>query len=82
MPNKIPKANPVSENRLKQSIPIVNNDVTIKFSFEALDYNDYFNLDATCPNWSSDLFNVLSQVSNINIKRVYSGDFTGKKFYS
>lgn len=50
----------------------------IIFSFEPLTYNKYFNLDMTCANWSSELFNVLKEVSCIPKKEIFSGKH--KKF--
>lgn len=35
----------------------------IVFSFESLERTEYFNLDGTCPNWSSDLFEMMKEVS-------------------
>lgn len=35
----------------------------IVFSFEILERTEYFNLDGTCPNWSSDLFKMMKEVS-------------------
>lgn len=48
------------------------------FSFVHLDRNEYFNLDGTCANWPSDLFYMLKQVSQIEVKRINSGQFSGE----
>lgn len=37
----------------------------ISFSFQALDKTEYFNLDVTCANWASNLFETLKVVSTI-----------------
>jgi len=51
----------------------------IRFSFETLEKNDFFNLDNMCENWASDLlFSALKTVSGIEVRRVYNGEFTGK----
>ena len=50
----------------------------IVFSFESIDRNEYFNLDATCENWSNDLFNTMKTVSNIDIKDIYAGKYSTK----
>ena len=49
---KIPKA-----ERAKSAIPVPpkKEGKLLTFSFEALEYNKYFNLDATCERWSVDL---------------------------
>lgn len=57
-------------------IPSVSNKIV--FSFEAIDKNEYFNLDATCENWSNDLFDTMKTVSNIDIKDIYAGKYSAK----
>ena len=63
MKNRIPKQNPPSssEKIIKQT-PI-SKDEKITFSFSALERTKYFNLDVTCQNWSSELFDMLKNVS-------------------
>ena len=51
----------------------------VLFSFEAIDKNEYFNLDGTCQNWSSDLFDTMQKVSYIEIKDIMSGRYSGKQ---
>ena len=34
----------------------------ILFSFEAVEKNEYFNLDGTCQNWAADLFETMKKV--------------------
>lgn len=56
-----------------QSAPQQNNSISrpmlrvsdegITFSFEALEKTEYFNLDCTCQNWSSDLLDMLKNIS-------------------
>lgn len=48
----------------------------ILFSFDLMDKNEFFNLDGTCQNWASDLFDTMKAVSNIPSGRVYSGEFS------
>ncbi len=55
----------------KESIP---KSPGIVFSFEALEFNKYFNLDMTCPNWSSDLFKMLINVSTVPKIRLLQGE--------
>ena len=50
----------------------------IVFSFESIDKNEYFNLDGTCQNWAADLFDTLQKVSNIEVKDIYAGKYSGK----
>jgi hypothetical protein len=41
----------------------------IVFSFEFLDFNEYFNIDCTCPKWSFDLVTMMKDVSSVSQKR-------------
>lgn len=50
----------------------------VLFSFESLERNEYFNLDGTCANWSSDLFDTMQKVSRIPVKEIYAGQYSGK----
>lgn len=62
--SKIPK--PISPQQHENIIrPVFKpTDDTVTFSFAALEKTEYFNLDATCSNWSSELFDMLKDVSN------------------
>lgn len=71
---KAPKNNRIENN--SKTIRSKNNNIV--FSFEALENNEFFNLDATCPSWSSDLFEALKSVSTIDVNEVYAGKYTGK----
>ena len=48
------------------------------FSFEAVEKNEYFNLDGTCQNWAADLFDTMQKVSRIALKDIYAGKYSGK----
>ena len=50
----------------------------IVFSFEAVEQNEFFNLDATCENWSKELFGMMKIVSNIELKDIQSGMYSRK----
>ncbi len=50
----------------------------ILFSFEAVEKNEYFNLDGTCQNWAADLFETMKKVSGIELKDIYAGKYSGK----
>lgn len=43
--------------------PITPKPRGITFSFEMYEKTEYFNLDVTCPSWSSELFDMLKDVS-------------------
>ena len=49
----------------KQEAP---KDEKIVFSFELLEFNEYFNIDCTCSNWSFDLMNMLRSISAVSRK--------------
>ena len=77
MVGKIPKQKAHKKTRI--SPPNVDNLASRKnvvFSFELLKRNKFFNLDATCVNWSNDLFKMLLDVSKIAKKRIESGEFS------
>lgn len=74
--NRIPKANKV--NNLKSSIKRQHLNYTpsaIAFSFEALERTEYFNLDGTCINWVSELFDMLKNISSIKKDELLSGSY-------
>lgn len=61
--SNIPSANKSTKARIKrQNVQPTNNKIL--FSFEILNRTEYFDLDCTCENWSSDLFNMLKDVSS------------------
>ena len=54
---KIPQAKAKKETRITpNNIAIENKHEKVLFSFEAVEKNEYFNLDGTCQNWAADLF--------------------------
>ena len=76
---KIPKQNASKGSR----IPLpkedsINKNNTILFSFESLDKNEFFNLDGTCKNWSSDLFDIMKIVSKISITDIRAGKYSNE----
>lgn len=44
-------------------------------SFGALEYNDYFNLDGTCANWSKALFDLLKRMASITYGEALNGTY-------
>ncbi len=74
---KIPVAQGLasSPQRIRQNVELKNNE-NIVFSFNAIEKNEYFNLDSTCQNWAQDLFDTMKIVSNISIREVYSGMYS------
>lgn len=60
------------------SIPHKGHSDGILFSFASLERNEYFNLDGTCQNWASDLFNTMQLASQIDVRDVYAGRYSGK----
>ena len=49
----------------------------MSFSFEKVELNKYFNIDATCPSWPKDLFDTLQKASTISLKDIYDGKYSG-----
>lgn len=76
---KIPKASAINKSRIEPNniVERVENKKVL-FSFEAVDKNEYFNLDGTCQNWAADLFDTMKKVSGIELKDIYAGKYSGK----
>lgn len=64
MKRKIPKPLPPQTQRKILKPAFVASDDKITFSFAALEKTEHFNIDVTCPRWSSELFDMLKNVSN------------------
>lgn len=76
---KIPQAKAKKETRITpNNIGIENKHEKVLFSFEAVEKNEYFNLDGTCQNWAADLFDTMQKVSGIELKDIYAGKYSGK----
>lgn len=74
----IPKAQANKSNRIPSPKQVYNPaDQNVVFSFKAIEKNEYFNLDSTCPNWASELFETMKIVSDIKLKSIYAGDYSG-----
>lgn len=73
---RIPRANKTDKSVIpnaKRTFVTAENGLT--FSFEALEKTEYFNLDGTCPNWSSDLFDMMKDVSKHTELDLITGRF-------
>lgn len=71
--NKVPKQNRIPAKEQIVRPGFISEEDTVKFSFSALERTKYFNLDSTCPNWSSELFDMLKNVSNCTKVDLISG---------
>lgn len=78
--SKIPKITPSHSTNLiaPNNLKLEDSSRYILFSFNSIDRNEYFNLDGTCQNWASDLFETLQIVSNIEEKDVRAGVYSGR----
>lgn len=75
MSKRIPKAQKEKSTSLIAP-PIVKPDSeNIVFSFDTLERTQYFNLDGTCANWSSDLFEMMKNISSITKQELLSGKY-------
>jgi len=54
---------------IKQS----RNEDNVVFSFELLDFNEYFNIDCNCPKWFLDLMEMLRSISAVT-RRTFKTD--------
>lgn len=77
---KIPKAKKVTNEKSKipKQSPLRHKSDGLKFSFEALDKTEYFNLDGTCPNWAADLFSMLKDLSGHSVTDLVGGGYQRK----
>lgn len=67
-------------NNIQDRIPtpltqIFANGDNIVFSFKSLVKNEYFNIDITCERWSSELIEMLKNVSVLNKAQLFSGKY-------
>ena len=69
----IPTQQKKSENRIPKENIATNQGIV--FSFKALEFNKYFNLDMTCPNWSLDLFKMLISISSVSKRALIQGEY-------
>lgn len=74
MNNRIPKPKKIDNSIIKRQ-HFNYTPSAIAFSFEALEQTEYFNLDGTCINWSSELFNMMKHVSSIKKEDLLSGAY-------
>lgn len=72
----VPKARDSQTQLISKQNPLEKSKIV--FSFRLVDKNQYFNLDATCENWSKDLFDTLQVVSDLTENDIYSSRFSGK----
>ena len=73
MNNKIPKAQKRKGNSPIAQATVKAEPEKLSFSFESLERTEFFNLDGTCANWSSDLFDMLKAVSCLTKQELLSG---------
>ncbi|HHX14344.1 MAG TPA: hypothetical protein GX726_05265 [Clostridiales bacterium] len=63
MGSRIPKPKSTSQNRVIGPY-FISTKENVSFSFAAIERTEYFNLDGTCENWASELFEMLKNASN------------------
>lgn len=73
---RIPKAKKATISKKEVKKPIFHyTPSAISFSFETMERTEYFNLDGTCINWSSELFDMLKEISKLKKSELLSGDY-------
>ena len=72
---QIPKANRPSERESIAKPVFVSSEDKVTFSFSALEKTKHFNLDVTCPNWPSELFDMLKNVSSVSKNDLILGKY-------
>lgn len=73
---------PQSKGPKHTLIPKINREFpsdSVVFSFAIYETNEFFNLDATCQNWSADLFNIMKTVSSISKSEIDAGRYSSGK---
>lgn len=75
---RVPKPNVQKDKKVTPNNIIISGNDSIVFSFGDWTTNEYFNLDSTCENWSSELFDCMRTVSNISKKDIEAGKYSGK----
>lgn len=80
VPGRIPRARKKENERnpIPKQRAFKKDDNNIKFSFQALDRTEYFNLDGTCSNWAADLFEMLKDISGHTVAEIVSGGYQRK----
>lgn len=78
MNKKIPK--PTLDNKkpfidIQQDKHLRRGKKGVSFSFEALEFNEYFNLNGTCQNWTYDLMQMLKDVSTHTVDDLRQNKF-------
>lgn len=72
--SKIPQAKHSRQSVIPQAqMKVSSGTDKIVFSFESLERTEYFNLDGTCPNWPSDLFKMMKEVSTYKSVELKTG---------
>ena len=75
MGSRIPKASrPLQQTKTVKPVFLPSED-KISFSFSALEKTKHFNLEPTCPSWSSELFEMLKAVSSCTKTELMSNQF-------
>lgn len=74
----VPKQKTKANSRVRPRNLKLDSDDSIVFSFQRLSKNEYFNLDATCENWSNDLFDIMKTVSGLSKRAIIAGNYSGR----
>ena len=64
-----PKKTTTQEGIIKPHF--IPSDENVTFSFSALERTKHFNLDMTCQNWASELFDMLKNISTHSMMLIH-----------
>ena len=79
---RIPKASRQETPLIPEAKTLHTTNDGIVFSFEALERTEYFNLDGTCQNWSSDMLDMCKEASKLTVTQLRSGAYKTFRFHS
>lgn len=78
----IPKAQKIQGGPRIVAPHVTSVRLGITFSFELLEYTEYFNLDSTCESWSKELFNKMKGFSCMTENEIRSGQHGTIRFHN
>lgn len=76
--SRVPKQKAYHQDRINPKNLVLKDNDNVLFSFQDLSENKYFNLDATCENWSLELLKCMKVVSGISKGEIVAGKYSGK----
>ena len=70
-----PKPNINKNSHISKPALVNTCENNVVFSFAALEWTEYFNLESTCQNWSLDMLNMLKDISKVTKDALMRGEY-------